>query len=107
MPGIAKVLMIVIPFMAMHAPMAQGAIDCSRATSNVDRLLCSSSRAAAAEERMAHAFRAAVSRGIPPGQLRNTQQQWKAEIRDRCNDVDCLTNAYDQRAIDLDGLGPQ
>lgn len=104
---VARAPGIMIALLATYALSAQAAIDCSRATTNVDRLLCSSERAAAAEERMAYAFRAAVRRGIAPNQLRSTQTQWKSEIRDRCNDVDCLTNAYDQRTIELDSLAPQ
>lgn len=83
---------------------AHAAVDCSRATSNIDRLLCSSSRAAAAEERMAYSFRAAVQRGVPPAQLRSTQLNWRTEIRDRCNNVDCLVGAFERRSIELDSL---
>lgn len=104
---VVRTLRIIITFLAAYALTAQAAIDCSRATGNGDRMLCFSERAAAAEERMAFAFKAAVRRGIPPSQLRSTQLQWKSEIRDLCNDVDCLIKAYDQRTIELDSLGPQ
>jgi uncharacterized protein len=84
---------------------ARAAMDCSRATTNVDRMLCSSSRAAVAEERMAYAFRAAVRRGVAPEELRSSQLRWKTQVRDACNDVDCLVSAYEQRIAELDGLG--
>jgi uncharacterized protein len=91
--------------LTMPAIDAGAAIDCSRATGNVDRMLCSNSRAAAAEERMAQAFRAAVRRGVAPDALRSSQVRWKTQVRDLCNTIDCLIKAYDQRIVELDSMG--
>ncbi|MGH8677003.1 MAG: hypothetical protein ACREUQ_01465 [Burkholderiales bacterium] len=53
---------------------------------------------------MAIAYRQALLRGVNPGKLRNTQIEWKINVRDACNDVACLRRAYEQRAGDLDNL---
>jgi uncharacterized protein len=82
---------------------AGAVIDCSRVTSNADRLVCSNDRLAAAEEGMARAYRDALRRGVEPQKLRETQGAWKAGVRDRCNDAACLLRAYDGRTAELDG----
>jgi uncharacterized protein len=81
---------------------ASAVLDCGRAQSNVDKLLCSNPRLATADERMARAFRAAIHRGADPRILMETQRIWIQDVRDVCNDVECLLNAYEERISDLD-----
>jgi len=79
-------------------------LDCSRAKSNAEKLLCSNSRLANADERMALAFRGAIHRGADPGMLMEAQRVWIHDARDVCNDVECMLRAYDERISDLDSL---
>ncbi|MGH8629750.1 MAG: lysozyme inhibitor LprI family protein [Burkholderiales bacterium] len=81
---------------------ASAAIDCSRASSNADLLVCSNDQLALADERMALAFRDAMRRGVDRNKLITTQRDWTANVRDRCNDFACLMHAYDDRAAELD-----
>lgn len=81
---------------------AEAAIDCSHAKSNVDKLICSSSRASAAENQMAWSYRAALQRGVDPQMLRRSQRDWQEQVRDGCNDVPCLLKAFEQRGGELD-----
>jgi len=81
---------------------AFGAIDCSRAQNNVDKLICSSSRASSAENQMAWSYREAMRRGVDPHMLRRTQSEWQTQVRDACNDVPCLLKAFDERGAELD-----
>jgi uncharacterized protein len=83
-------------------PASQAVIDCSRATSNADRLVCSNDRLASAEEAMARAYRNALRRGVDVEKLRATQREWKASVRDLCNDAACLQQAYGARISELD-----
>src|SRR6266436_4641033 len=81
------------------APAAQ---DCSRARSNAEKMLCSNSRLALAEERMVYAFRSAIRRGADPAALMQSQRRWTAEIRDACNEVECMLKAYEDRTAELE-----
>jgi uncharacterized protein len=81
---------------------AAGAIDCSRAVTNVDKLICSSSRAAIAENQMAYSYREALRRGVDPQLLSRSQREWQEQVRDLCNDVSCLVKAYDERGAEID-----
>ncbi len=87
--------------LAVPAPVL-AALDCSRAKSNAEKLLCSNSRLAYADERMALAFRRAIHRGADPRMLMEAQRAWIRDARDVCNDVECMLNAYEERISDLD-----
>ncbi len=81
---------------------AVAAIDCGRAKTNIDKLICSSSRLSVAENQMAFSYHQAMRRGVDPHMLRSTQQQWREQVRDVCNDVPCLMKAFDDRGAELD-----
>jgi uncharacterized protein len=90
---------------ALAAPLpALAAIDCSRARTNSEKLLCSNSRLAAADQRMAFAFREAINRGIKPEVLMESQRNWIRDARDVCNDVECMLRAYEDRTSELQDL---
>ena len=91
-------------FVLLVGGRASGAIDCSRASSGADLLVCSNDRLAVADERMALAFRDAMRRGVDRDKLIATQRDWKVNVRDRCNDVACLMRAYEDRAAELDNF---
>ena len=88
---------LAVPASALAAP------DCSRAKTNVEKLLCSNPRLAKADERLAFAFRGAIRRGADPKALMEAQGIWIREARDVCNDVECMLKAYEERISDLDG----
>lgn len=81
---------------------ALAALDCSRAKTNAEKLLCSNSRLAEADDRMALAFRGAIRRGADPRMLMEAQRAWIHDARDICNDVECMLKAYEERISDLD-----
>jgi uncharacterized protein len=81
---------------------ALAALDCSRARSNAEKMVCSNGRLALAEERMAYAFREAIRRGADPSALMQSQRRWTTEIRDVCNEVECMLKAYEDRTAELE-----
>ncbi len=83
---------------------ALAALDCSRAKTNTEKLLCSNPRLAEADDRMALAYRGAMHRGADPRTLLETQRVWIDDARDVCNDVECMLKAYEERISDLDNL---
>jgi len=87
--------------LAIPAPLL-AALDCSRARTNTEKLLCSNSRLAEADDRLALAFRGAIRRGADPKTLMEEQRAWNRDVRDICNDVECMLKAYEERISDLD-----
>jgi uncharacterized protein len=95
------VVLAIVIALAVPVP-ALAALDCSRAKSNVEKLLCSNPRLAEADERMALAYRGAIHRGADPRMLMEAQRAWIDDARNVCNDVECLLRAYEERISDLD-----
>ncbi len=98
----ATVLAITVA-LAVPAPVL-AALDCSRAKTNAEKLLCSNSRLAEADERLALAYRRAIHRGADPAMLIETQRAWIHDARDVCNEVECMLRAYEERISDLDSF---
>ena len=81
---------------------ASAVIDCSRAKTNADLMICSNSELAAAQEQMALTFRQALRRGVDQNLLRDSQRSWYENERNVCNDAPCLLKAFDERSAELD-----
>ncbi|KPK26818.1 MAG: hypothetical protein AMJ66_11535 [Betaproteobacteria bacterium SG8_40] len=96
-----KMLLLVICMYAAPGA-APAAVDCSRAKSNVDKLVCSSSVLGVAEEEMARSYRSAMRRGVDLRELQRTHIEWYEQVRNACNDVPCLLKAFDDRSAELD-----
>ena len=96
----AKCCVMILGFVVTMA--SQAAVDCSRARSNSEKLICSNRTLMVAEELMAMSFRQAIHRGNDPKLLMESQGRWIREVRDTCNDAACMFQAYEQRAAELD-----
>ena len=96
-----KILLLVT---LLGAPTVWAVTDCSKARSSVEKMLCSSQRAAEADQKMALAFRRAFARTANRDQLIGEQKIWQASERDLCADVACLLKVYEQRIGDLEDL---
>ena len=93
---------IVLWLLASHIGSAWAVIDCSKPKTKVDWMLCSNDKAAREEQRMAFAFREAMSRTDKREALQQEQRDWNVNVRDLCNDVACLVKAYRERATELE-----
>jgi uncharacterized protein len=82
-------------------PPAAAVVDCSKTKSNVERLICTSDRLSVSEQEMALAFRAAFQRTQDRDALIREQEQWRSQVRDACNDIPCLLEAYRRRTSEL------
>jgi uncharacterized protein len=83
-------------------PSAAAIADCSKPRTGVERLLCSNDRLAVADEKMALAFRDAFNRAKDKDALIKEQDDWRKDVRDACNDVPCLLDAYQRRTSELE-----
>ena len=68
-------VLVVAVFGILASSGAVAVIDCSRAKSNIDKLICSSSKLGLAQEQMAFSFRQAVNRGVDPAMLRRANRK--------------------------------
>jgi len=89
--------------LTLGAALAYAVPDCSKPNkTKVEWMLCSSDKAAAAEQIMAAAFRAAFNRVQDREALLKEQEEWLRDVRDACNDVPCLVKTFRDRASALE-----
>jgi uncharacterized protein len=55
-----------------------------------------------ADERLAYAWKEAIRRGVDPQGLIESQRVWLRDVRDVCNDVECMLGAYRDRTADIE-----
>lgn len=95
-------LLIMCLWVGLVSGAARAAIDCSRAKTNADLMICSNSKLAAAQEYMAWTFRQALRRGVDQDLLRDSQRAWYENERNVCDDASCLQKAFEERSAELD-----
>ena len=95
------ILLTICVWICVGSGAAWAAIDCSRAKTNADLMICSNSQLAAAQEEMAWVFRQALRRGVDQSLLRDSQRNWYENERNVCNDAPCLLKAFNDRSAEL------
>lgn len=97
----------VIAIAFLFVPFAsQGAsFDCSKATTNVEELICQDTAASRTvselDSVMSDVYAAKLTDAPDPGALKREQRRWLNNVRNKCLDVSCLETAYTQRIEQL------
>jgi len=78
--------------LALGLPIAQAAsFDCTKAQSPVEKMVCADPALSQLDEELSTTFRRAVANDP---QIRQQQQAWLRDTREKCGTVECLTTAY-------------
>ncbi|MCE5244054.1 MAG: lysozyme inhibitor LprI family protein [Syntrophobacteraceae bacterium] len=85
---------------AMNAARAAG-FDCSKASTEAERLICSDQQLSALDDRLSEAWRQAWKKSADREALKKAQQEWIKNGRDVCQDVPCMQKAYETRIASL------
>jgi uncharacterized protein YecT (DUF1311 family) len=78
--------------------------DCAKASSAIERLICSTPRAADADLRLASAYSSARARASDPAALKADQRKWMKNERDACSDAECLVKVTEARIQKLNAM---
>lgn len=90
-------LVLAVAVLCQSAMVARAAsFDCAKASTQVERVICSDPTLSDLDMRVAQAYRAAAG-GQDAVAIRTEQRQWLSEVRSKCTDVRCLTEAYNAR----------
>lgn len=71
--------------------------DCAKASSKVEKLICSDGNTANTDSQLADTYRAALSRSNDKPALKQAQRDWIAQVRNACTDTECLTKVMEAR----------
>ena len=75
--------------------------ECSNKMRVAETMICSSRALSEADVKMATLNRALLRDSSAPSQLREEQRVWRVDVRDSCQDVQCMLRAYQLRVSDL------
>lgn len=75
--------------------------DCKKASTNVEKLICSSSEVAAADLQLSQLYKQVVANSPVSDTIVADQKVWMKRVRGACADVECLTLAYQLRIQQL------
>jgi uncharacterized protein YecT (DUF1311 family) len=91
------------PTLPVAAPI-EASFPCSKASTDSERLICSSVETATADKELAAAYAQARSDTANPAALKATQRAWITEYRDTCKDTACLLRVMTARTKELSAI---
>lgn len=71
--------------------------DCAKASTKVEKLICSDGDTANTDSNLAETYRTALSRSNDKAALKQAQRDWIAKVRNACGDTECLTKVMEAR----------
>lgn len=71
--------------------------DCAKASSKIEKLICSDAATADADSQLAVTYREALSRSADKAALKQSQCDWLFQTRNACGDTECLTRVTEER----------
>jgi uncharacterized protein len=95
-----KILWVSAAIMATAFEARAASFDCAKASTAVEKLICSDAKLSELDTRLAQAYRQALATPAVAQRVKPDQRRWLAE-RNKCTDVACLTTAYQKRLADL------
>jgi uncharacterized protein len=94
--------LFVATLLALFVPKIYSAsFDCAKASSRMEKLICSNADLSKLDEKLAEAYKAAYSKDK---KIKANQINWLKETS-KCGDESCLTDAYRQRIAALNVIG--
>jgi uncharacterized protein len=94
------ILVVTIVLGLPHVAVA-ASFGCYGELSAQERLICSDESLSALDIRLNSLYSVAVLVAKPASSIRAKQREWLQTVRNKCDDAQCLTNAYQQRVDSL------
>jgi uncharacterized protein YecT (DUF1311 family) len=96
-----KALWVPAVIMTIAFPARAERVDCTKASTAVEKLICSEETLSELDMRVDRAYREWLGTRQVAERVKLDQQRWLAE-RNKCTDVACLTRSYQRRLVSLE-----
>lgn len=93
---------VAVATMALASNAWAAGFDCKKASSPVEKLICSDSQLSAMDEELSQAYKRMLATAADAVSIKNDQKVWLAS-RNRCQDAACIKQAYADRLTALNG----
>ena len=105
MISVRTIAMAAVAFVGLLTTAYGASFDCSKAESQIERLICASPKLSALDDELGVQYRHQLERTPDAGgardEVRNSQRAWLRYTRNVCADESCLVSAYGQRVAAL------
>ncbi len=79
--------------------------ECARASTKVEKLICSDPERSKSDEDLTVSYVRVLKSALDPEAIKNQQRKWLSEVRNHCDEVACLREAYASRIKQLASIG--
>jgi uncharacterized protein len=87
----------------LAGPIAHAAsFDCAKAVTSIEKTICSSSRISDLDTQLTQSYKKSLSVSADVEFLKSEQRAWLTNVRNKCQDAACLTQAYTDRIAKLE-----
>ena len=95
----AITVFITFSLVAMHVQAAS--FDCAKANTKIEKMICGNAELSKLDEEMTRAYHLKEPQTASKQILLQEQRHWLNQVRNTCNDVDCLLSSYKSRINEL------
>jgi uncharacterized protein len=100
-----NILLIIVGTLLL--PVAQAAsFDCLKAKSRIERMICKENGLSSQDVDLAKRYQYAIQNSSDKEKIISEQRQWLTNVRNACQDEDCLASTYGERNRELALLFP-
>lgn len=96
------IVWVVLGLSALPAAAQAASIDCGKAASKVEKLICGDNELSKLDEVLSDLYQTALERSTDKKQISNEQRLWLRNVRNVCQGVECVKDAYKKRIDAID-----
>jgi len=89
--------------LSLVSPSAAATFDCNKASTFVEKAICSDSRLTSMDDQLGRLYKDALAASTDSAALKAEQRAWLSS-RDQCKDSDCVIKAYEHRISTLSAM---
>ncbi len=75
--------------------------DCSKAATLVEKAICNDSKLSDLDDLLMQSYKKALANSTDPDVIKSQQKEWLKNVRNKCQDSDCIKRVYEERISSL------
>ena len=87
---------IVLSMVTLLSTAQAASFDCTKAATKVEKFICSDNQLSKLDEELDSSYKTAIQKANQANTIRQSQKQWLKQ-RNNCQDIECLSSAYEER----------
>jgi uncharacterized protein YecT (DUF1311 family) len=102
-----KYILYLFGLLALALPAQSASFDCAKAATKIEKLICGDDEISKLDDALSKTYQKVLERNDDKQKATKEQRQWLKEVRNACQNVECLKTAYRVRISKLDTITEQ